>query len=143
MPAAIFNGDDLTIELPSIGSFDTQVDFYSAWKSWALLGNNCAYPSAFDTTGGDDLGGGQTIAPYFFCRNDLGWRIKMPDANGEIVVSGNLFPRDASTTLYQQAEGYDAFFRLEVSSRSIVTETGISGLTSAESALLKLIPALL
>ena len=67
----------------------------------------------------------------------------MPDANGEIVVSGNLFPRDASTTLYQQAEGYDAFFRLEVSSRSIVTETGISGLTSAESALLKLIPALL
>jgi len=66
------------------------------------------------------VGSGQTIAPYFFCRNDLGWRIKMPSADGEIIVSGNLFPRDPSTALFEQTSGYDAFLRLEVSTRAVV-----------------------
>jgi hypothetical protein len=146
MADAIFDGDNLYITLPSIGSFDTQINIYGAWKEWIRAGDNAKYPPAFDTTGGDNVGAGQTIAPYFFCRNDLGWRIKMPLANGEIIVAGNLFPRDPNTSLFEQTSGYDAFLRLEVSTRAVVIERGVSGLTATESAQLAnaaLIPALL
>jgi len=146
MADAIFDGDNLYITLPSIGSFDTQINIYSAWKEWIRAGDNAKYPPAFDTTGGDNVGSGQTIASYFFCRNDLGWRIKMPSDDGEIIVSGNLFPRDPNTSLFEQTLGYDAFLRLEVSTRAVVIERGVSGLTATESAQLAnaaLIPALL
>jgi len=146
MTDATFDGANLHITLPSIGSFDTQKEIYSAWKEWIVQGDNAKYPPAFDTTGGDNVGAGQTVAPYFFCRNDLGWRIKMPSDNGEIIVSGNLFPRDPNTSLFEQTSGYDAFLRLEVSTRAVVIERDTSGLTTAESAQLAnaaLIPALL
>ena len=143
MTVAIFDGDNLIIQLPTVDQFDAQRDLYSAWKQWAALSDNLKYLPAFDTTGGDDVGSGQKIAPYFFCRNDLGWRIKMPEDNGEIILSGNLFPRDSTTSLFEQTEGYDAFLRLEVSTRAVVIETNVSGLTPSESALVKLIPALL
>lgn len=120
MSDATFDGANLHITLPSIGSFDTQTEIYSAWKEWIRLSDNAKYPPAFDTTGGDNVGGGQTVAPYFFCRNDLGWRIKMPQADGEIIVSGNLFPRDPASSLFEQTSGYDAFLRLEVSTRAVV-----------------------
>jgi len=120
MSDATFDGANLHITLPSIGTFDAQTNIYSAWKEWIRQSDNAKYPIAFDTTGGDDVGGGQTVAPYFFCRNDLDWRIKMPSADGEIVVSGNLFPRDASANLFEQTVGYDAFLRLEVSTRAVV-----------------------
>jgi hypothetical protein len=139
MTDATFDGANLYITLPSIGTFDTQTEIYSAWKEWVALGDNAKYPPAFDTTGGDSVGGGQQIAPYFFCRNDLGWRVKMPTANGEIVISGNLFPRDSSIDLFESTSGFDAFVRLEVSTRAVVVETGVSGLTSSESAQLSLV----
>ena len=54
----------------------------------------------------------------------------MPSADGEIVVAGNLFPRDSTTTLFEQTSGYDAFLRLEVSTRAVVvtvsTGSGLS-----------------
>lgn len=142
MPAAIFNGPALTIQIPSTGNFDVQRDLYSAWKDWARLSDNLKYPKAFDTTGGDDIGGGQTIAPYFFCRNDKGWRVKMPDANGDVILSGNLFPRDGGQGLFEASPGFDSFLRQEVSSKAIVVETGTSGLTPEESNLIRLIPGL-
>lgn len=129
-----FDGENLHVILPSIGTFDVETNIYSAWKKWVAISDNAKYPPAFDTTGGDNVGGGQQVAPYFFCRNDLGWRIKMPSENGEIIVSGNLFPRDPSASLFEQTTGYDAFLRLEVSTRAVVIEVGTSGLTDEESA---------
>ena len=143
MADADFDGANLHIKLPSLGFFDTQKEIYSAWKEWIRQSDNAKYPPAFDTTGGDVVGAGETVAPYFFCRNDLGWRIKMPEADGEIVVAGNLFPRDPNTSLFEQTSGYDAFLRLEVSTRAVVIERDTSGLTDAEAAQLALIPALL
>ena len=150
MSDATFDGANLHITLPSIGSFDVEKNFYSAWKEWIALSDNAKYPPAFDTTGGDSVGSDQTIAPYFFCRNDLGWRIKMPSSDGEIIVSGNLFPRNPAVSLFEQTTGFDAFLRLEVSTRAVVIETETSGLTAAESLKLasinsntNLIPALL
>tara|TARA_R110002111_G_scaffold215970_2_gene278673 strand:+ start:430 stop:864 length:435 start_codon:yes stop_codon:yes gene_type:complete len=144
MSDAIFDGVNLYITIPSTGSFDVEKNFYSAWKEWIALSDNAKYPVAFDTTGGDNVGSGQEIAPYFFCRNDLGWRIKMPTADGEIVVAGNLFPRNPAVSLFEQTTGYDAFLRLEVSTRAVVvTVSSGSGLTDAQADTLALIPALL
>ena len=144
MSDAIFDGSNLHITIPSTGSFDVEKNFYSAWKEWIALSDNAKYPVAFDTTGGDNVGSGQEIAPYFFCRNDLGWRIKMPTADGEIVVAGNLFPRNPAVSLFEQTTGYDAFLRLEVSTRAVVvTVSSGSGLTDAQADTLALIPALL
>ena len=141
---ALFDGPNLYVTLPSTGTFDVEKNFYSAWKEWVVLSDNAKYPPAFDTTGGDNVGGGQEIAPYFFCRNDLGWRIKMPTADGEIVVSGNLFPRNPAVSLFEQTTGYDAFLRLEVSTRAVViTVSSGSGLTDTQADTLALIPALL
>lgn len=120
MADAIFDGVNKLIQLPSTGSFDTKDNLYSAWKEWVAQGDNAKFLPAFDTTGGDPVGTGQEIAPYFFCRNDLGWRIKMPQASGEIIISGNLFPRDANTALFLAATGFDAFLRLDVSTRAVV-----------------------
>lgn len=120
MADATFDGVNKFIQLPNVGSFDAQINLYSAWKEWVTLSDNAKFLPAFDTTGGDEVGSGQEIAPYFFCRNDLGWRIKMPQANGEIVLAGNLFPRDPNTELFLASVGFDAFLRLEVSTRAVV-----------------------
>lgn len=119
MPDATFDGAALEVTLPVIGTYDAKSNLYSAWKEWVSQADNAKYPPAFDTTGGDSLGAGKNIAPYFFCRNDLGWRIKMPPADGEVFVVGNIFPRDASQTLFIDNPGNDAFLRLEVSSQAI------------------------
>lgn len=130
MADATFDGANKFIQLPSIGSFDTQTNLYGAWKEWVAQGDNAKFLPAFDTTGGDPVGANQEIAPYFFCRNDLGWRIKMPQADGEIILSGNLFPRDPNTELFLTSNGFDAFLRLEVSTRAVVIrESGQSEVT--------------
>ena len=141
MADATFDGPNLYVTLPSIGAFDTQTNIYSAWKEWVRQGDNAKYYPAFDAVGGDEVGSGQSVAPYFFCRNDLGWRIKMPEANGEITVSGNLFARDPSLPLFEQTQGFDAFLRLTVSTRAVVVEVGTSGLTASESSKLAAIPS--
>ena len=64
----------------------------------------------------------------------------MPADNGEIIVAGNLFPRDPTSALFEQTTGFDAFLRLEVSTRAVVIETATSGLTAAESAMINFIP---
>lgn len=139
-----FLGAEKVVVLNSQNQF-TAEDMYSEWKEWVIADDNAKYEKAFDTTGGDPVGNNQEIAPYFFLRNNSGWRIKMPPQNGELIISGNLFPRDSSQPMFIQAENYDAFLRLEVSTRAVVVtvpaETGV--LSPAQSAQLDKITAIL
>ena len=143
MPVAQFDGDNLIIKLPELGLYDGKRDIYSEWKRWSLLDDNLGYPQAFETTGGDPLGPGQSIAPYFFVLNNNGWIVEMPSANGDVTIVGNVIRRDTGLPLYEQASGFTAFLQLEVSPQAIVVETQGSALTPLESANIKLIPALL
>jgi len=142
MTVAQFDGDNLIIKLTALGEYDAKSEIYSEWKRWAALSDNLKYPKAFDTVGGDELSPGKSIAPYFFCRNELGWRIETPDTTGDVNVIGNLVRRDTSLPLYQQGAA-TCFLQLEVSPQAIVVETTGSALTPLESANIKLIPALL
>ena len=140
--AVTFNGPELRIELTAVGSYDAQIDLYSDWKEWSLIGDNAKYPKAFDTTGGDDTGGGQFVAPYFFIRNDLGWRIVAPEEDGEVIVVGNLFARDPTRPTFLPPPGdYTVLILQKLSTQAIVIETGTSGLTPTEAADLAAIAA--
>ena len=120
MPAT-FDGPNLRILIPAPGTFSAEVDLYSDWKEWARLSDNAKFPPAFDTTGGDAIGGGSEIAPYFFLRNDLGWRIAAPEATGEVTIDGNLFPRDSARPVFVAPAGsFTVTFRQIVSSRATV-----------------------
>lgn len=126
MPEPTFDGPNLIIQLPSLGDYSSEIDLYSAWKRWARLGDNTKFLPAFETTGGDPIGGGQEIEPYYFLRNDLGWRIRAPEADGQVVINGNLFPRDSTQDIFQQATGFDSFIRQIVSNRSVLSNAGLT-----------------
>jgi len=60
---------------------------WSAWVDWHPF--NSKWPIAFYQTGGNDLGGGLFIPPYFFLIN--GWKIRPMEADHMLVITGNLF----------------------------------------------------
>ena len=92
--------------------------------------------AAFDTTGGDPLGDNEFISGYYFLRNEagFGWRIEGPGEAIEIGLNGDLFPRDATVALFNFSND---FITRRVSAKSLVRETGVSGLTPEESVALQ------
>lgn len=67
----------------------TAKDVFRAWADWMLLSDNSKYLPAFSATGGDDLGGGLSIPPYYFLLN--GWRVRPMESNHNLTITGNLF----------------------------------------------------
>jgi hypothetical protein len=132
--AVTFDGPNLRIILSSIEDLDVQVDLYEEWKQWVLLSDNAKYPPAFDTIGGDAIGATTEVAPYFFLRNDFGWKLKSPEATGTINIDGNLFGRSSTAGLFVPPTGsYTVMYNLVVTSRGTVSivSTG-SGLSSEQ-----------
>ena len=62
---------------------------YVAWVDWAATSDNAKYLPAFSAVGGDALGGGLFIPPYYFLRN--GWRVRPMESNHNLTITGNLF----------------------------------------------------
>lgn len=71
------------------GTNVTAQSIYSAWVDWAATSDNAKYLPAFRSVGGDDLGGGLLIPPYYFLQNS--WRIRPMEANQTLTITGNLF----------------------------------------------------
>ena len=116
-----FDGINKVISLPNTGSYDTEINLYSAWKERIALSDNAKFLPAFDTTGGDDIGTGQEIAPYFFLRTDLGWRIQAPEQDGDVVIQGNLFPRVSGQSLFLPPLGdYTVLITQSLSAKAVV-----------------------
>jgi hypothetical protein len=135
-----FDGPTRSLFVTEVGVYDA-ADLYSLWKDWVHQAGNAGYPPAFETVGGDPVGGGQAVAPYYFIRNDLGWMIRSPEADGIVTITGNLFPRDPDLAYLLPPLGdYTVLVKQQVSTQAIVVETGISGLTSEESTKLDSLP---
>ena len=62
---------------------------YVAWADWVATSDNAKYLPAFSAVGGDALGGGLFIPPYYFLRN--GWRVRPMESNHNLTITGNLF----------------------------------------------------
>lgn len=92
-----FDGTNLLITLdPGVTLVDVEADLYSPWKAWVKTGDNAKYLLAFRAIGGDPLTPGINAGSYFFIQNQNGWRIKPPEENITIYITGNLAPQDSS-----------------------------------------------
>lgn len=130
MPSVSFDGTNKQIVLSDVGNYTVQ-DIYSDWKRWVQSGTGAPYAAAFDTTGGDDIGGGTFIGSYFFLRTDNGWTIKLPEASGAVKLTGNLFPRVAGATMFTNPTGSGITVRVLVStSAQALTVEASSNLTA-------------
>lgn len=101
----IFNGVTKVITLDvGVVAFNA-IDLYSDWKDWILLSDNSKYPQAMSNVGGEDIGGGATISPYFFVIN--GWVIKPQEANHTLVVTGNLISESGGSPFINTTGNYN------------------------------------
>ena len=67
----------------------TATEIYSRSCDWLATGDNAKYGAVFRQVGGDDLGGGLSIPPYFFLQG--AWRIRPMEASHTLTLTGNLF----------------------------------------------------
>ena len=63
-------------------------EVYSRWKEWVVTSENAKWPQAFRVVGGDSIGGGNSVAPYFFLQN--GWRLRPQEASHTLIITGAL-----------------------------------------------------
>ena len=83
--AIALNGATKRILLDSASVSAAQI--WSAWVDWHET--NQQWPLAFQLVGGNALGGGLFIPPYFFLMN--GWRVRPMEASHNLTITGNLF----------------------------------------------------
>lgn len=96
----LFDGATKTITVEHDGPVTavTAQAMYAAWKDWVAAGNAQYQPAFGESVGGNPLSAVQSLAGYFFVRNDLGWRIKPEDGHTfQVVLSGDLYPTDPDT----------------------------------------------
>ena len=128
--AVVFDGANKSINLTSVGSYDTEADLYSEWKEWVALSDNAKYLPAFDSTGGDSIGSGNSISPYYFLRTDLGWKIASPEEDGDVILVGNLYPRVAGHSLFSPPSGNYTVLIIQALSSQSVTSSVSGGITA-------------
>ena len=92
--AATFDPSTLIITLESGQTVVDASDVYSAWKNWVKSGVGAGIVPAFRVVGGDPITLTQNAGSYFFFRNDLGWRIRPPEEDIQIILNGNFVLED-------------------------------------------------
>jgi hypothetical protein len=120
----------------------TAKEIFRAWADWMLLSDNSKYLPAFSATGGDDLGGGLSIPPYYFLLN--GWRVRPMEANHTLIITGNLFVEGGGVPVVQTLGSFNvsAQYTVPVQAQGIATGGGGGGLTPTQAAQLEAIALL-
>jgi len=97
-----------------VTSLDAQTEFY-AWVKYDWLTdpdlNKFKFP--IESIGGDSLGGGVTISPYY--KLLYGWRIAPAAADQTIVVVGNIITTEGDSPFTDTAGAWHHDFRSIVS----------------------------
>jgi hypothetical protein len=79
-------------------------ELYSRSADWLAVGDNAKYGAVFRQVGGDDLGSGLSIPPYFFLQG--GWRVRPMEANHSLTITGNLFVEGGGVPVVQTLGTY-------------------------------------
>ena len=110
-----------------VTTLDVKIDLYSDakedWKDNASL-NKFRFP--ITAVGGQSIGGGQTISPYYIIQ--YGWKIRPQEANHILTVTGNVITSDDSDPFVNTTGSYN------VKIKSVVTSNSLTGSGSALSA---------
>jgi hypothetical protein len=110
----------------------TATELYSRSVDWLALSDNAKYGAVFRTAGGDDLGGGLSIPPYFFLQG--AWRVRPMEANQNLTITGNLFVDDGGGVPVVSTLGtfqVNVNYTVPVQAQGIST-SGSTGPTAAE-----------
>jgi len=90
----------------------TATELYSRSADWLVLSDNAKYGPVFRQVGGDDLGGGLSIPPYFFLQ--AGWRVRPMEADHDLSVEGNLFVEGGGNPFVRTLGAYQVNVRSTV-----------------------------
>ena len=124
----LIDGASRRIVLDSANVSASQI--WSAWVDWRE--HNQQWHLAFRQAGGDSLGGGLYIPPYFFLQE--GWKVRPMEADHLLTITGNLFTEDGSSPLVNTIGNFNviAQFTVPVQAQAMATSGGTGGLTTTE-----------
>ena len=125
--AITLNGSAKRIILDSASVSAAQI--WSAWVDWHKA--NQQWPLAFQLVGGNALGGGLFIPPYFFLLN--GWRVRPMEASHNLTITGNLFVDGGGVPVVGTLGTYqvNVNYTVPVQAQGIAT-SGSTGPTASE-----------
>ena len=125
--AITLNGATRRIILDSASVSAAQI--WSAWVDWHEA--NQQWPLAFQLVGGNALGGGLFIPPYFFLMN--GWRVRPMEASHNLIITGNLFVDGGGVPVVGTLGTYqvNVNYTVPVQAQGIAT-SGSTGPTASE-----------
>lgn len=106
-------------------------DIYSRWVDWVATADNAKYLPAFRAVGGDDLGGGLSIPPYFFLSN--GWRVRPMESDHALTIDGNLFVDGGGDPVVPTLGAFNVLAKLVVPVQAQgISTSGGGGASAAE-----------
>ena len=125
--AITLNGATRRIILDSASVSAAQI--WSAWVDWHEA--NQQWPLAFQLVGGNALGGGLFIPPYFFLLN--GWRVRPMESSHNLTITGNLFVDGGGVPVVPTLGTYqvNVNYTVPVQAQGIAT-SGSTGPTASE-----------
>ena len=125
--AITLDGSTKRIILDSASVSAAQI--WSAWVDWHET--NQQWPLAFQLVGGNALGGGLFIPPYFFLMN--GWRVRPMEASHNLTITGNLFVDGGGVPVVGTLGTYqvNVNYTVPVQAQGIAT-SGSTGPTASE-----------
>ena len=125
--AITLNGSTRRIILDSASVSAAQI--WSDWVDWHET--NQQWPLAFQLVGGNALGGGLFIPPYFFLMN--GWRVRPMEASHNLTITGNLFVDGGGVPVVGTLGTYqvNVNYTVPVQAQGIAT-SGSTGPTASE-----------
>ena len=125
--AITLDGSTKRILLDSASVSAAQI--WSAWVDWHE--SNQQWPLAFQLVGGNALGGGLFIPPYFFLMN--GWRVRPMEASHNLLIEGNLFVDGGGVPVVGTLGTYqvNVNYTVPVQAQGIAT-SGSTGPTASE-----------
>ena len=125
--AIILDGSAKRIILDSASVSAAQI--WSAWVDWHEA--NQQWPLAFQLVGGNALGGGLFIPPYFFLLN--GWRVRPMESSHNLTITGNLFVDGGGVPVVSTLGTYqvNVNYTVPVQAQGIAT-SGSTGPTASE-----------
>lgn len=97
-------------------------EIYSRWVDWVGAGDNSKHTPAFRSLGGDELGDGISVPPYFFLLN--GWRIRPKEANHTLTITGNLFVDGGGDPIVSTLGNFNVLVKSVVPVQAQVVSTG-------------------
>lgn len=83
----------------------TATELYSRSCDWLLEDDNLKYGEVFRQVGGDDLGGGLSIPPYYFLQGS--WRVRPMEQSHTLIITGNLFVEGGGVPVVQTLGSYN------------------------------------